>query len=159
MESRQELALELGADFVSDYMTYTNPCNGEIIKTRNSFSRNILESLKMKNGADVVFDAVGSPESIRQALDIVCFNGKIIQIGVTKNEVSLPIDLMMRKQVSIIVSRNSCNTFPEVINQLDSLKSKLAKIISHKFTLEDLPKQMPNLADRPKDLVKAVIKI
>jgi threonine dehydrogenase-like Zn-dependent dehydrogenase len=88
-------------------------------------------------GADVVIEEVGKPETIQSTLDLVAFGGRIVIIGHAKDPVPLPMHMVLRKEVDLLGSRNSCRAFPEVIDLVRRGSVDLTAVVSHRLPFRD----------------------
>jgi threonine dehydrogenase-like Zn-dependent dehydrogenase len=55
-------------------------------------------------GADVVFDAVGTDATRRQAIDLVASGGRVVLVGLHAEESQVPINVVIRREVSLLGS-------------------------------------------------------
>jgi threonine dehydrogenase-like Zn-dependent dehydrogenase len=55
-------------------------------------------------GADVVFDAVGTDATRRQALDLVAPAGRVVLIGLHAEESPIPINALIRREINLVGS-------------------------------------------------------
>jgi 2-desacetyl-2-hydroxyethyl bacteriochlorophyllide A dehydrogenase len=70
-------------------------------------------------GADVVFDAVGSDATRRQAIDLVAPAGRVVLIGLHAEESPIPINALIRREVSLLGSfAYTPNIFAEALSWL-----------------------------------------
>jgi 2-desacetyl-2-hydroxyethyl bacteriochlorophyllide A dehydrogenase len=73
-----------------------------------------------EDGADVVIEAAGTAATIEAAVDLVAPGGRVVVVGLPKQNVSLNGIDFTRKEVNILGSRNSVNAFPEALRLLSS---------------------------------------
>jgi threonine dehydrogenase-like Zn-dependent dehydrogenase len=55
-------------------------------------------------GADVVFDAVGTDATRRQAVDLAASGGRVVLVGLHAEESPIPINAVIRREVSLLGS-------------------------------------------------------
>lgn len=121
-----ELAREYGADI--------------IIKLRKEGPlRSVLRETDGK-GADVVIEAAGSPDAMKQANDIVRSAGRILQFGTISREVNnfnaFPIHL---KELTILGSRAyTQEAIKQAIRLVNSGAIDLAPLATHEFPLGNI---------------------
>jgi L-idonate 5-dehydrogenase len=100
-EIRRRLAAELAGDDVLD------PTCNEFVKTAVALS---------EGGFDVVFEASGATAAVRNSLDVVRRGGAIVQIGtVGVNDVVLPVNDLMVREISLLGSFRYADEFPNAI--------------------------------------------
>jgi L-iditol 2-dehydrogenase len=101
-----------------------------------------LEKRVMKDtsgeGADVAFVAVGAPQAIKQAVDIVKKRGKIIVVGIFGEEVSVDMTRLVRRELEI---SGAYDARPENFSQSIELISKglvnVDSVLTHRYSLEE----------------------
>jgi L-galactonate 5-dehydrogenase len=86
------------------------------------------------DGADVVIEAVGLPQTYRQAIDIVCFAGVVVYIGYASKEVAYETKHFVAKELDIRGSRNALpEDFADVVAMLRQGSVDVSPIITHRF--------------------------
>ena len=125
----RELARQAGADAVVD-------------PTAEDLRARVREWTGL-DGAHVVLEAVGIRPTVESTIDLAAPTGRIVIIGAMKGEVSIPIDVLMRKEIEFLTTRNSCHCFPEVLEIAAAAEADLARMITHRFPLEDVPEAFP----------------
>jgi L-galactonate 5-dehydrogenase len=101
----------------------------------------ITEIMRYTNneGVNVAIEAAGTQATYKLALDAVCFAGRIVFIGYPKKEVSLEIQLLVRKEVTVFGSRNALRVFPSVISMFEKKEKPFTDIITKIFTFNETP--------------------
>jgi len=97
----------------------------------------LLAELTAGQGPDVVIEAVGKADTIQSTLDLVAFGGRVVIIGHAKDPVPLPMHALLRKEVDLLGSRNSCRAFPEVIDLVRRGVVDLTAAVSHRLPFAD----------------------
>ena len=112
--------------------------------------------------ADVVMDVTGHPDGPRKALDLVRKRGTIVLPGIygATKEIPLLLDKIVFKEIRIqgVLSQDMTSVLP-AIRLAESRKYPLAKMITHRFPLEEAEKAV-RLAggERPEEeAIKVVI--
>jgi L-idonate 5-dehydrogenase len=124
-ESRRRLAAESAADHV------VNPACSEFVETAVSLS---------EGGFDVVFEASGAVAAVRASLDIVRRGGAIVQIGtVGGNDVSLPVNDLMVREISLLGSFRYAGEFPKAIRLVASGRIGFDGLVTATFPFTELP--------------------
>jgi (R,R)-butanediol dehydrogenase / meso-butanediol dehydrogenase / diacetyl reductase len=122
-KERQQLALEMGADFVID------PTKEDAVQK--------IKELTTK-GADVAFEASGAESAFRSGLDCLRPNGELMIVSVYKKPVSYSPLLQQKEMKKILASRAYKNLFPDVIALLEKGVINVKPIITSKIKLEDI---------------------
>jgi len=143
LPEKLRLAQRLGADLAID--------PGE---------RDVQEAVQewtAEDGASVVIEAVGDPRTTRVALDYVSFAGRVVIVGITREEVPFPVPLLVRKELDVVASRNSREQFPRVVSLIESGQIDPAPLISHDLPFERLAEAFAMIAERPNEVRKVVL--
>ena len=129
--------------------------------TINSHSENVHEKVQEFTGgfgADVVIEAVGSPETYVLAVDEVGFTGRVVFIGYAKSEVSFQTKLFVQKELDIRGSRNAMpSDFRSVINYMRSGNCPVEKLISKVVKPEEAPDAMRAWGNSPGKVFRIVV--
>jgi len=127
IKKRREIARMLKADIVID----PTEENVRDITMKNSY-----------DGADVVMECAGSPQTARLAFDLVRRGGRIMFFGVCDRNVKISISPqeIYFKELTIKGSYINPNTFSKAIELLSLNRVDLSKFDIIKFPLEELPK-------------------
>ena len=90
-------------------------------------------------GADIVAEAVGKPEILKSCFNFLRPRGQMLLVGVNPKGSYLPFDLfdMHYNEISIFGAFGARDSFDRALNELKNMP--LDKIISQRFTLENLP--------------------
>jgi len=103
-----------------------------------------LGELTEGDGADVVIEAVGSPATFVQAIDLACFSGRVVYVGYCKAPVAYDTKYFNLKELDIFGSRNATlQDFQDVIACLERLGGKADDLISRTFAFEDAAEALP----------------
>ncbi len=92
------------------------------------------------DGADVVIEAVGHPDTIRSAVEVASYTGRVVQIGYIKKELpGYDINQIVVKELDVTGSRNALNVFPEVIRMLEQGQLPFQELISARYPFSQAP--------------------
>jgi len=95
-------------------------------------------------GADVVIEAVGLPATFTQAIDLVCFSGRVVYIGYSKAPVSYETRFFNLKELDILGSRNALRAdFDAVIAWMETRRSPPDDLITRVFPFADAAEALP----------------
>jgi threonine dehydrogenase-like Zn-dependent dehydrogenase len=108
------------------------------------------------DGFDVVFEVSGSPEALRQAVDLVRRGGTIIQVGTLPSGVELPANMIMVKELQIFGSFRFANVFSTAINLIASEHINLRPLITQTFPFGNFLSAM-NLACGKENIIKVQV--
>jgi L-idonate 5-dehydrogenase len=134
VQERRQSAMECGVDLVLD------PCDKNFQKRVKNITG---------DGFDVIFEASGAGTALRQAFDLVRPGGTIVQIGTLGIEdVPLPANKLMVKEIQFIGSFRYGNVFDEAISLVNSGRINLKPFITAILSLNDINKAMMLAADK-----------
>lgn len=114
-------------------------------------------------GADVFFECVGKPETYAQAVELARPGGRVCLVGNPSADMGLKKEIywkILRNQLTVRGTWNSSFTGrPEddwhcVRELLEEGKIAPAKLISHRFSLEELEQGFRIMRDKSEDYVK-----
>ena len=144
VESRRKTALKLHADAVLD------PAAAHLPERVRELTG---------DGFDVIFEASGAPQALRQAFDLVRPGATIVQIGTLGTEdVALPANQLMVRETEFIGSFRYGNVFGEAIRLVEGGRVCLAPLISEVFPLVELPQAMQR-AFAKDDVIKVQVQV
>ncbi len=130
LESRLQLAQELGIDF-------TFQVDGDV-------ESRVIGKFGCR--PNVVLEAVGSPKTLEQGLEIVSAAGRVVFMGWTTQPPQFRPDFFLKRELNLIGSRNSCGIFPEVVDFYCRNLAKVKRLVTHRFKMKEIEKAM-NLID------------
>lgn len=144
IEKRLNMAKEMGADRV------VNVKNEDLQIAINEFTNNV--------GINVVVDAVCSPKSFEQAVEVTSPAGRIVVIGLTAQPSDIVQAAITKKELTITGSRLSDYKFCDVIKWMDASLIKPELIRSHVYNYTEIEKAIDVAVNNPQDVCKIVIK-
>ena len=146
MDKRLEKAMELGA---------TGVINGakEDVAER-------ISQLTHGEGVDLAIETAGTEITTRQAIQVVKKGSVIVLVGYSKTgEMTLPMSIVLDKELTFKTVFRYRHIYPMAIDAVASGKVNLKGIVTHEFTLDEVPKAMDYSMHNKADIVKAVIKV
>jgi alcohol dehydrogenase len=132
-DSRLRSAIRFGAD-----MTINNG--------REDACERILE-LTGGLGADVAFEAVGVPQTFELAADLVRPGGRIANIGVHGKPVTLHLEKLWARDVTITTGLVDTSTIPQLMKLVSSGHLDPTIFATHRFALADTMAAYDTFAD------------
>lgn len=104
-------------------------------------------------GADVVIEAVGLPQTFTQAIDLACYAGRVVYVGYAKQPVSYQTQYFNLKELDIMGSRNATMADFEAVIQFLEHQKDIDALISKVFPLEQADQALPYwVAERARTL-------
>jgi len=107
---------------------------------------------------DVVFDASGEQEAIDNALKILKPGGKLVLVGIPPSaEYLFNMDLMRRKEITVINVRRQNHSVEEAIKLVAEGKVNLKQMVTHYFQLRKTPVAFDMVSGYRDNVIKAMI--
>lgn len=117
-----------------------------------------IDTLTGGDGADVVIEAVGLPETFTRAIDIACFGGRVVYIGYSKAPVTYDTKLFNLKELDIMGSRNALpEDFAAVIRYLEQRGAHSDALISRIIPFAEAATALPYWVQHRADILKIII--
>ncbi len=109
-------------------------------------------------GLPVVFECSGDPEALDQAVELLGPGGKLIITGIpVGSRISLNIDLMRRKELTIFNVRRQNETVAETIALLAEGNVNVDALITHRVPLSEAKRAFDLVADYADGVIKAMV--
>jgi L-gulonate 5-dehydrogenase len=122
----------------------------------------VLEDVRSwagRGGPAVAIDATGAPAAVRAMVEMVASAGRVIQVGMSGEEVTLRIGSLTEKELDLRgVSCCDSDDFAEAVRLVELRGELLAKLISHVFTLAQAPQAIRFAISNPTDVMKVIIR-
>jgi threonine dehydrogenase-like Zn-dependent dehydrogenase len=111
-------------------------------------------------GPQVVFDAVGSPAVVQQAVELVVAAGRVGVVGLSDASVELPMGMIVAKELDIL-GTSVCNAeaFAEAAQIAVRKADVISKLISRRFPLEQAPEAITWAMANPQEALKVVVEV
>ncbi|QTE38881.1 zinc-dependent alcohol dehydrogenase family protein [Mucilaginibacter gossypii] len=110
----------------------------QIINTRNENTIEAVMKLTNQTGVDVAIEAVGIPETFELCEAIIAPGGRIANIGVHGKSVRLHLEDLWSKNITITTRLVDTVTSPMLLKTIQSKKIAPAKLITHRFRLDQV---------------------
>lgn len=142
VDDRLELARSLGIPYAINTMK------------EDSVAR--IKEITGGRGAECVMEASGSDAGIRNTIDYAAYTGRIALTGWPKHEITLPTNLITKKELHVHGSRNGAGEFEEAIDLIATGRVPVNKAISRVCKADELPELLKAQSERPGDFLKVV---
>ncbi|WP_086996865.1 zinc-binding alcohol dehydrogenase family protein [Rhizobium sullae] len=121
------------------------------------------EAVKAKTDGesfDAVFDATGYGPSMEKAFRFVAHGGALVLVSVVKDDIRFSDPEFHKREMMVIGSRNATRAdFEHVADSIVKGLVPVDKLITHRTTLADAPRDLARWAHEKTGLIKAVIKV
>lgn len=89
-------------------------------------------------GVDVAIEAVGVPETFELCTRLVRPGGHLANVGVHGSPVSLPLDRLWSRNVTITTGLVDTSSTPMLLSMLTSNRLSTSEFVTHRFDLDDM---------------------
>lgn len=149
-ENRLGMCRQFGADLVINFMETTEEERSEMIKGLTP--RGV--------GPDIVIEAAGAPKAFREALNLVCRGGTVVEVGhfTYRGTIEINPEILIRKDMQIFGHGGfSISDFRNALRLFEAYGDWLPfnQVVTHKFPLEQTMDAIE--MSREEKCVKAVI--
>ena len=118
----------------------------------------VAAARRLAGGLDVVYDTVGSEESIRQGLAMLDPGGALVLLAVDDKAVPIATTGFSGERRIMTSCNNRYPDFPRAIELLASGRMRVEPLITHRFALEDGPKAFDvMLRKKEEDAYKVIL--
>ena len=118
---------------------------------------NLFEKIRELTGgrmAEVVVEASGANQAIRNTLDMASYAGRVALTGWPKDETSLPTDMITKKELDVLGARNSADEFEEAVSLMVSGRVNAQAVLSKTISFAGIPDMVRELSDHPERYIK-----
>lgn len=108
-------------------------------------------------GVEVAIEAVGNTPAVHSAINCVRKGGDVVLVGNISPEVTIPLQKVVSRQITLFGSCASSGEYPRAIELLSSGQIKVKPLISAIAPLTDGPQWFERLYAREPNLMKVVL--
>jgi len=143
-DEKLEYALKMGADYV--------------INVGNSDLEKEVMRITDGKGANVVLDAVGTKESLENAIDLASTAGRVVELGFGAKTCSQIHHVkIFKKELSVMGTRLQAYKFPEAVAYLEKEWKRLEGFVTKIYPAEEAEEAFRYVADNGKDVRKVLV--
>lgn len=99
-------------------------------------------------GPEVAIDCAGTPEAIRQCVDVVRKGGRVVFTAVPHDEVAFPMQRIVLEEIDLVGVRANRSTLEEVVPLVLDGRVPVAKLITHRFPLTSAVEAISTFRER-----------
>jgi len=145
-EGRLAMARSLGADAALDL--------------RSTSMAEALAEITDGEGPDLVIEAAGSVETVRQGIELVRRGGTVVWIGLPGTD-PCPVSVLqaINKEMDILGIYRYANVYPDAIRLAASGKIDLAPLVTHRFPLEEARRALDTVLEQRASAVKVLVEM
>jgi threonine dehydrogenase-like Zn-dependent dehydrogenase len=130
------------------------------LNTRADALHDRIQELTSGDGADVVVEAVGIPETFVAAVQAVAFTGRVVYIGYAKAPVAYDTTHFVRKELDILGSRNATiEDFRAVTAMLCRREFPVNEAVTRSVSLEEAGRALEEWNDDPRRITRIHVEL
>lgn len=148
------------ADIAEDKLEYAMKFGiaGTILNSSPEAFEKRVNEITNGNGFDVCIEAVGMPSTFQSCIDSAAFGGRIVLIGISKNNLDFNFTMIQKKELNVYGSRNALKEdFEETIALVKSGKIDLHMIITKEYGMSEAEKAFEDFANNAGSILKIVL--
>jgi threonine dehydrogenase-like Zn-dependent dehydrogenase len=112
---------------------------------------------EVEDGADIVFEAVGSDTSAALALDLAGSGGKVIVLGIFQHDVLVNMMHIVRKELQVYGSWTCVFSFEETMLLMKSQKLHTEQLITHRYLFSEAINAFRDASTDKSNRIKSII--
>ena len=143
LDGRLERARGMGAD--------------QVVNARREDANQRVIEFTGGEGASVVIDATGQPGVISNLENQVAPAGRCVIVGYSDSAVCFNGVSIIRKEMTILGSRNSCNAYPGVIELIAGGRVHPAQLVTHRYSFDQIQDAFEFATEHPDLSGKVVV--
>ncbi|GIF02062.1 alcohol dehydrogenase catalytic domain-containing protein [Paractinoplanes rishiriensis] len=118
-----------------------------LVQTGTDDPRTVVEALTGGLGADVVIEAVGTPQTFELCTELVRPGGRVANIGVHGKPATLHLESLWIRNVTITTGLVDTYTTPKLLDMLVAGQLDLGHMVTHRFGMADFEQAYDVFAD------------
>lgn len=116
----------------------------------------LLAQLSEGDGVTLVIEATGVPSSAANAIRLIANAGRIVQVGISRLDIPVPIADLTLKELDLLGSRNSLGLIPEGLQLLARHEDAARSLITHRFPIAEVNTAYQLMRSRTEPVGKVV---
>lgn len=127
----------------------------------NSAKENLLEAVQKvaPRGVDILFEASGAPDVLKDFSKYLCPGGKAVLIGMPVGPVLFDVVGAQVKEISIKTIFRYRNMYPRTLNLISSGALDVKPLITHRYEMKNAVEALKFAASAPADAIKVMISL
>lgn len=109
------------------------------------------------DGFDITVEAVGLPSTFQNCIDSAAFGGKVVLIGVSKQNLDFNFTLIQKKELNVMGSRNALTRdFENLIDIVKRGEIDLERIITNSYKMEEAAQAFEDFSKNAASMLKVM---
>ena len=129
----------------------------DVINTAREPLPKALISRGVERGPTLIYDAVGHPSILEEAVRLAAPAGRIGVLGFSTHPSAIAQQELTKKELTLYASRLNCAMFPRVIEWIGKGLVRPERIITHRIDFRDVGNAFQVVERNPKDACKVLL--
>lgn len=124
--------------------------------SEESFAQQV-NAITNGDGFDITVEAVGLPSTFQNCIDSAAFGGKVVLIGVSKQNLDFNFTLIQKKELNVMGSRNALTRdFENLIDIVKRGEIDLDRIITNSYKMEEAAQAFEDFSKNAASMLKVM---
>jgi 2-desacetyl-2-hydroxyethyl bacteriochlorophyllide A dehydrogenase len=149
------------ADVAREKLAYAQEnfgLDGMILNDSPAHFAQQVSSITGGDGFDVTIEAVGLPATFQSCIDAAAFCGRVVLIGIGKQNLDFNFTMIQKKELHISGSRNALRRdFEELIDLVKSGRIDLDRIVTDVYPFEESPRAFAEFSANAGRMLKVLL--
>ncbi|KKI93307.1 alcohol dehydrogenase [Bacillus sp. SA1-12] len=128
-----------------------------VINSRESDVIQTIDEMTNGEGSNIVIESAGIPITIEQTVLLVSAGGRIVIVGLTGKDITLPGLLLTKKDIELHGTKHSVNKYHQVLNFLENNKDIAERFISTVMPFDQIEEAILTAKNHPNTVTKVVL--
>lgn len=130
------------------------------IDARSGDAKRLLADLTHGDYPTIVFDATGNAASMTGAFDFAAHGGKLVYVGLVKDEITFSDPEFHKRELTLMGSRNATlEDFRHVVEVIERRSYDLGKYITHRASFEGMIAAFEGWLKPESRVIKAIVEL
>lgn len=146
------------SDFTNERLAFARENGADYtINPKEVDSMTKINEMTSDEGANVVIDAVGAPQTFELAVEVASPAGNVVTLGFNETPSSIAMMHITKKELTITGSRLQTNQFGKVVELINTKQLTHNGLVTHRFHINNVKEAFEFIEKNPDKVRKAVI--
>lgn len=146
------------SDFTEERLAFAKENGADhVIHLKEESLEERVMAITNGEGANVVIDAVGLPQTFEAGVEIASPAGFVVLLGFNATPSAIAQMHITKKELTIVGSRLQTNQFNGIVSLINEGKLTHNGLITHEFSIDDVKEAFQFVENNPEKVRKAVI--
>ncbi len=128
-----------------------------VLRVGSDDIRAAVLDLTSGRGASVVFEAVGSSDTVASAVELASKGGSVVLVGNLAPRADLPLQVAVTRELTLYGSATSAGEYPTALEMIAARRVDIDMFISQVAPLSEGAAWLPRLRERGSTMLKVVL--